>query len=85
MIITMYTQPGCTFCEQAKTLIKSKGHTYQELILNLGQKQEEGKTYVPVQQLRDRVPNARTVPQMFEGKTYIGDFTKLKEFLRYEQ
>lgn len=84
MIITMYTQPGCTFCEQAKTLIKSKGHTVQELILNVGQKQEEGKTYVPVQQLKDRVPNARSVPQMFEGKTYIGDFAKLKEFLRFD-
>ena len=84
MLLTIYSQPGCTACEQAKNLITSKGHTYQELILNVGQPQVEGKTYVPVQQLKDRVPNARTVPQIFEGKTHIGDLNKLKEFLRFE-
>jgi len=84
MIITMYTQAGCTYCEQAKALILSKGYTVQELILNVGQKQEPGKTYVPVQHLKDRLPNAKSVPQMFEGRTYIGDFSKLKEFLRFD-
>jgi glutaredoxin 3 len=84
MIFTIYTQPGCTYCEQAKALIKSKGHTYLELILNIGQKQEEDKIYVPVVKLKERVPNAKSVPQIFEGSTYIGDFDKLQHFLRYD-
>ena len=83
MIITVYSQPNCAACKTAKDLILSKGHEVQELILNVGQKQEEGKTYVPVQHLKDRLPNAKSVPQMFEGKTYIGDLERLKTFLRY--
>lgn len=85
MIITVYSQPDCPICDQAKALIKSKGHTVQELILNIGQKQEEGKMYIPLTKFKERLPNARTVPQMFEGKTYIGDFTKLQEFLRFDK
>ena len=84
MLLTVYSQPNCTFCEQAKKLILAKGHTYQELILNVGQKQEEGKTYVPVQSLKDRVPNAKSVPLIFDGKTLIGGFDQLKHFLRYD-
>lgn len=84
MLLTIYSQPGCSACEQAKNLIKSKGHTYQELILNVGQKQEAGKTYVPVQQLKDRVPKARSVPIVFEGKTLIGGLDQLKHFLRFD-
>ncbi len=84
MILTVYSQPGCTACEQAKALIQSKGHTYQELILNVGQKHEEGKTYVPLQQLKDRCPTARSVPIIFEGKTLIGGLDQLKKFLRYD-
>lgn len=84
MLLTVYSQPGCSACDQAKNLIKSKGHTYQELILNVGQKQEDGKTYVPVQSLKDRVPNAKSVPVIFEGKTLIGGLTELQKWLRYD-
>lgn len=84
MLLTIYSQPGCSACETAKTLITSKGHTYQELILNVGQKQIEGKTYVPVQSLKDRVPNAKSVPLVFEGKTLIGGLDQLKQYLRYD-
>ena len=84
MNIIIYSQPGCTGCETAKNLLKSKNIKYTELILNVGQKQEEGKTYVPVQQLKDKVPNAKSVPQIFEGRTYIGGLAELQRFLRYD-
>lgn len=84
MLLTIYSQPGCSACEQAKQIITAKGHTYQELILNVGQKQEDGKTYVPVQSLKDRVPTAKSVPLVFEGKTLIGGLEQLKRFLRYD-
>lgn len=84
MNIIIYSQPGCAGCETAKSLLKSKNIKYTELILNVGQKQEEGKTYVPVQQLKDKVPNAKSVPQIFEGNTYIGGLAELQKFMRYD-
>lgn len=84
MNITIYTQPNCTYCEQAKALMKSKNISYTELILNVGQKQEEGKTYVPVQHLKDRKPDARTIPQIFNGKYYIGGFAELQSYLKHD-
>lgn len=83
MILTIYSQPNCTYCEQAKALMKSKGVEFQELILNVGQKQEEGKTYVPVVTLKERLPGAKSVPQIFEGNTHIGGYNELVKFLRY--
>lgn len=84
MQLTIYSQPGCTYCEQAKALATSKNIPYQELILNVGQKQVEGKTYVPVQHLKDRLPNARTMPQIFDGKIHIGGFAELQKYLRFD-
>lgn len=84
MNITIYTQPNCTFCDQAKALMKSKNISYMELILNVGQKQENGKTYVPVQHLKDRRPDARTIPQIFDGKHYIGGFKELQNYLKHD-
>jgi glutaredoxin len=84
MNITIYTQPNCTYCEQAKALMKSKGVEYIELILNVGQKQQEGKTYVPVQHLKDRRPDAKTIPQIFDGRHYIGGFKQLQDYLKHD-
>jgi glutaredoxin len=84
MLFTVYTQPSCTFCEQAKSLIKSKGHTYQEVTLNVGQKQEEGKTYIPLTQFKTKFPKVKSVPLIVEGNTIIGGFDQLKTFLRYD-
>ena len=84
MNITIYTQPNCTYCDQAKALMKSKSISYIELILNVGQKQEEGKTYVPVKHLKDRRPDAKTIPQIFDGKHYIGGFKELQNYLKHD-
>lgn len=81
MIYTIYSQPGCSACEQAKALLTSKGLEYVELILNVGQKQEDGKTYVPLTHLKDRVPGAKSVPQIFHGKWYVGSLNELKEYV----
>lgn len=81
MNLQIYSQPGCTVCEQAKQYLSSKGIEYQELILNVGQVQEEGKTYVPVTHLKERVPTARSVPQIFDGRHHIGGFNELKSYV----
>lgn len=83
MNIVIYSQPGCSACEAAKSFMKSKGVAYQELILNVGQKQEDGKTYVPVTHLKERLPEAKSVPQIFNGKHHIGGLKEIQEYLRY--
>lgn len=83
MQIIIYSQPNCSYCEQAKALLKSKSIPYTELILNLGQKQEEGKTYVPIQHLKDKVPKAKSVPQIFNGKYHIGGFRELQAYIKH--
>lgn len=83
MNIIIYSQPGCSACESAKGFMKSKGIAYQELILNVGQKQEEGKTYVPVTHLKEKLPDAKSVPQIFNGKHHIGGFKELQEYFKH--
>ncbi|AGS80896.1 glutaredoxin [Caulobacter phage Cr30] len=71
-IIYGRTEPRCTYCEQAKTLLEIKGIDYT--FLNLG-------TDYTKEELLELVPEAKTVPQIFiEGK-HIGGFDKLKEQL----
>lgn len=83
MNIIIYSQPGCTACEQAKALMKSKDVKYTELILNVGQKQEAGKQYVPITHLKDKVPDARSVPQIFDGKHHIGGLLELQKYIKF--
>jgi glutaredoxin 3 len=84
MNIIIYSQPNCAYCEQSKALLKSKGIDFTELILNVGQKQEVGKTYVPLTHLKDKLPEAKSVPQIFNGKYHIGGFAELREYVKHD-
>ena len=75
---TIYSKPSCAFCEQAKSLLTAKNLSYEELILDVGQVKDEAKQYVSVNQLKDKVPGARTVPQIFRNGQLIGGFDSLK-------
>jgi glutaredoxin len=84
----VYSKPNCTYCNQAKALLTSKGLEYLELMLDLGQARQEGVNYVPMEQLEDLVPGVRTVPQIFErlggaapATKHIGGFQELKSYL----
>ena len=81
MEFTIYSKPSCTFCDQAKALLQSKSILFEELILDVGQEKEPLKTYVPVASLKEKVPTARTVPQIFRGETYVGGYTELRQLL----
>lgn len=81
-MITIYSKPSCTFCDQAKALLDSRGIAYNELILDVGQEKDSLKTYVPVSALKDRVPTARTVPQIFNDADYIGGYAELRQFVQ---
>jgi glutaredoxin 3 len=81
MKFTIYSKPRCTFCDQAKALLDARSMIYEELILDVGQDKDPLKTYVQLATLKERMPTARTVPQIFNGETYIGGFTELRQLL----
>ena len=70
----VWSNIGCSYCEQAKKLLKSKDIEYEERNIAHG-------TWT-VQQLQEAVPGARTVPQIFLDEKYIGGFKELSEALK---
>lgn len=80
-MFTVYSKPNCTFCDQAKALLKSKGFDYEEKIIDVGQPKLEDKTYVTVQELKEVVPTATSVPQILKDGALVGGFTDLKKLL----
>jgi glutaredoxin len=71
MSALIYTKDSCSFCEKAKSLLTDLNLEYEERnIANPEIKRE----------LLLRVPNARTVPQIFINGVYIGGYTDLLEY-----
>lgn len=72
MKATVWSKYNCTFCDQAKALLKQKGYQVTENKIGDGYTKEE---------LLEAVPTARAVPQIFIGEEHIGGFTELKQYL----
>jgi len=72
MNAVIWSKDGCTFCEQAKNLLKTKGIAYEERNINHGYTK---------QQLLEAVPTARTLPQIFLDGELIGGFSELSKHL----
>jgi len=77
-IYVIYGKENCPFCEQAKSLLATKGLKYDYLTLNVDYDRED---------LFVMAPDARTVPQIWliedtnqvkEKWTHIGGFQELK-------
>lgn len=62
--IDIYTKFGCGFCHRAKALLDAKGALYEEHDVTFGGPEKE--------EMLRRAPDARTVPQIFIGETYVG-------------
>ena len=67
--IDIYTKFGCGFCVRAKRLLDEKGADYNEHDITMGGPKRE--------ELQQRAPQARTVPQIFIGDTYVGGSDEL--------
>ena len=71
MIITIYTNDGCVYCDRAKTLCEIAGVEYREVDI---------KT-VDMDWLKYKIGHIpRTVPQIFFDQNYIGGYEDLKNF-----
>lgn len=68
----IWSKYNCSFCDQAKMLLKQKGIEFEERKIGDGWTKEE---------LLEHIPTARTVPQIILNDEYIGGFTELKQKL----
>jgi len=62
--IDIYTKFTCGFCHRAKHLLDTKGAKYNEFDISMGGADRD--------QMLERAPNARTVPQIFIGDLHVG-------------
>lgn len=67
--IDIYSKFACPFCVRAKRLLSSKGAEFNEHDITMGGPKRE--------EMLARAPNARTVPQIFIGDTYVGGSDEL--------
>jgi glutaredoxin 3 len=68
----IWSKYNCTYCDQAKALLKQKGIEFEERKIGVGYTKED---------LLAEIPTARTVPQIFLDGVYVGGFTELKQQL----
>ena len=67
--VDIYTKFGCGYCYRAKKLLDEKGVDYNEFDITMdGPKRDE---------MMERAPMARTVPQIFIGDTHVGGSDEL--------
>jgi len=69
----VWSQTNCPACQEAKRLLTSYAIEYDECMIDAG-------TYTK-KDLIEKVPNARSVPQIFIGDEYIGGLAELKKRL----
>ena len=67
--IDIYTKFGCGFCYRAKRLLESKGVEFNEFDITMGGPKRD--------EMMQRAPTARTVPQIFIGNYYVGGSDEL--------
>ena len=77
MKATIYTKNNCTFCVQAKTLMKIRGIDYEEL--NMQTQPTMRSELMEKCERINVVP--RTVPQIWIDDDYLGGFQELKNKL----
>ena len=72
MTAIVWSKDNCTFCDQAKALLEQRNIAYEEKKIGHGYTRED---------LLEAVPTARTVPQIFVNKNYVGGFTELRKYI----
>jgi len=65
----VWSKDLCSYCDQAKKLLETKGIEFEERKIGSGW---------TVQQLHEAVPAAKSVPQIFVDDEYVGGFTELR-------
>lgn len=72
MNVILWSKYHCTYCDQAKALLKQKGIPFEERKIGDGWSKEE---------LLESLPSARTVPQIVINGNPIGGYPELRKHL----
>ena len=67
--VLIYTGPSCPYCIAAKTLLKNKKVSFEEI--NLGEQPDK------MNEMLQKSGGRRTVPQIFIGETHVGGSDEL--------
>lgn len=65
---TIYSTPGCPWCERAKNLCEENGATYSEIVVGKDIQRDD---------FFKQFPNVRTAPFILHQDTAIGGYTDL--------
>ena len=72
MSVVVWSKYNCTYCDQAKAVLKQKGIAFEERKIGDGWTKEE---------LLEAVPTARTLPQIFIDEKLIGGYQDLVKYI----
>ena len=67
--VDIYTKFGCGYCYRAKSLLEKKRVEFNEYDVTMGGEKKD--------EMQERAPGARTVPQIFIGDTHVGGSDEL--------
>lgn len=67
--VDIYTKFACGYCSRAKSLLDKKGVDYNEYDITMGGEKRD--------EMQQRAPTARTVPQIFIGERHVGGSDEL--------
>lgn len=73
--IRIFSKPDCTYCNQAKNLLNSKGYSFTEFVIGQDVTREE---------FMESFPNVKTVPYIIVGNNHIGGYKQLVEMFGEE-
>lgn len=72
--VKIYTTNTCPYCDRAKTLLRRKGASYEEVDVT-GDDQARAR-------LVERAGGLKTVPQIWIGDRHVGGYDRLSELDR---
>jgi len=82
MTAVIYTKHDCPYCVRAKDLLISQGIDYVEYIVSPGFGEtpaNPNQFYVTKADLLAKLPNAKTVPQIWLDNQHIGGYSELAQ------
>lgn len=77
----IYTKPYCPWCDKAKEVLNEIGIPYREYVISPGYDEDEpdpNQQFVTKQELLERFPGAKTVPQIWINGEHIGGCAELQ-------
>ena len=81
----VWSKPHCPYCVKAKQLLTDHNIPYREYIISAGLDENpvlENQQYVTKEQLLEKYPAAKTVPQIWLNGVHVGGYTDLEALFK---